>query len=55
MNRIARLAALVALSATMALAKEAKQDARPSIDAEHTVTFTSTVKAVDQKTQGEVG
>lgn len=49
MNHTARLAAF-ALSATAALAAGAK-DAKPSVDAAQTVTFTSTVKSVDQKTR----
>ena len=55
MIKIASLAAVFALSATMALAEEAKKapakDAKPSIDASHEITFTSTVKSVDQTTR----
>src|SRR5262249_53091427 len=55
MTRIASLAAVFALSATVALAEEAKKapakDTKPSLDAAHEVTFTSTVKSVDQKTR----
>ena len=47
MNKIAMIAAAFAVSAPAALAK----DDKPSIDAGHTVTFTSTVKSVDQKTR----
>jgi Cu/Ag efflux protein CusF len=53
MMKNASLAAAFALSATVALAEEAKKskEAKPTIDAAQTVTFTSTVKAVDQKTR----
>ncbi len=52
MIKMAGLAGLIALSATMAVAEQTKKaDAKPSIDVAHTVTFTSTVKAVDQKTR----
>ena len=52
MTRIARLAAVFALSATMPFAEAtAAKDDKPSIDVGHEVTFTSTVKAIDQKTR----
>jgi len=50
MIKIAMLAAVFALSVKVALAAEKKQ-AKPTIDVAHTVTFTSTVKSVDQKTR----
>jgi ribosomal 50S subunit-recycling heat shock protein len=52
MTRIVKLAAAFALYATMAVAGEGtKANAKPTVDVAHTVTFTSTVKAVDQKTR----
>ncbi len=60
MIKIASLAALFASLATLAFAEEVKRAppsgakgavARPSIDASHEVTFTSTVKAVDLQTR----
>jgi len=55
MTKIARLAAVFALTSAVALGEEAKKapgkDAKPSLDAGHEVTFTSTVKSVDQKTR----
>jgi Cu/Ag efflux protein CusF len=47
MTRIARLVAVFALSAFAALA----DDKKPTIDVSHEITFTSTVKSVDQKTR----
>src|SRR6185503_15067161 len=47
MSRIASLIAVLALST----AAVAKGDKKPSIDVSHEITFTSTVKSVDQKTR----
>jgi hypothetical protein len=54
MIKIAGLAAAFTLSATLALADEAhkkKADSKPTLDASDTVTYTATVKKVDQKTR----
>ena len=52
MTRIATFAAVFALTATLPLADaQAAKEEKPSLDAGHTVTFTSTVKSVDAKTR----